>query len=401
MTYTYIAVTPSGERIEGRLDALTEDAAERLLWDSGYRVIRLRTAWQPPRLDAVLPSIFAVKPQEIVTFARQMATLIESGIAVLPALELLQRQARPTLGRVLDEMAQAIRSGDSFSDALAAHPTVFPPIVGRLIVVGERTGNLELLLRQVATHIEKEQAIIKKVRGAMAYPAFTIVVAIVVVSILVTTALPPLTSLFDEFDTELPLSTKMLIAISNFASAYKMHMLAAVALATLGTALYLRTPSGRQRLDYVLLYAPAIGGITLLSNASRFARTLGLLLRAGVPLSEVMDLVINTTSNSIIKDGLGAVRDDLLAGEGLSAPLARTKLFPPLLVQMVEVGEETGSLDTNLNTMADFYEGEVDDRINALTSMIQPALTLIVGAVVAFIAVSIIMPMYSIMQSIH
>jgi type IV pilus assembly protein PilC len=401
VTYTYIAVTPSGERVEGRLDALSEDAAERLLWDSGYRVIRLRTVWNPPRLDAVLPSIFAVKPNEIVTFARQMATLVESGIAVLPALELLQRQARPALARVLDEMAQAIRSGQSFSEALAVHPTVFPPIVGRLVVVGERTGNLELLLRQVATHIEKEQAIIKKVRGAMAYPAFVIVVAVIVISILITSALPPLTNLFDEFDTELPLTTKLLIAVSNFAQAYKLHMLFGLALVIGGAMLYLRTDTGHRRLDQFLLRSPLLGPITILSNASRFARTLGLLLRAGVPLSEVMDLVINTTPNSIIKDSLSSVREDLLAGEGLSAPLARTKLFPPLLTQMAEVGEETGTLDSNLNTMADFYESEVDDRINALTSMIQPALTLVVGAVVAFIAVSIIMPMYSIMQSIH
>jgi type IV pilus assembly protein PilC len=401
VTYTYIAVTPSGERVEGRLDALSEDAAERLLWDSGYRVIRLRTVWNAPRLDAVLPSIFAVKPNEIVTFARQMATLVESGIAVLPALELLQRQARPALARVLDEMAQAIRSGQSFSEALAVHPTVFPPIVGRLVVVGERTGNLELLLRQVATHIEKEQAIIKKVRGAMAYPAFVIVVAVIVISILITSALPPLTNLFDEFDTELPLTTKLLIAVSNFAQAYKLHMLFGLALVIGGAMLYLRTDTGHRRLDQFLLRSPLLGPITILSNASRFARTLGLLLRAGVPLSEVMDLVINTTPNSIIKDSLSSVREDLLAGEGLSAPLARTKLFPPLLTQMAEVGEETGTLDSNLNTMADFYESEVDDRINALTSMIQPALTLVVGAVVAFIAVSIIMPMYSIMQSIH
>jgi type IV pilus assembly protein PilC len=401
LTYNYVAVTPTGERVEGRLDALSEDAAERMLWDSGYRVIRLRTAWKAPRLDAVLPSIFAVKPQEIITFARQMATLIESGIAVLPALELLQRQSRQTFARVLDEMSQAIRGGASFSDALAEHPTVFPPIVNRLIVVGERTGNLELLLRQIATHIEKEQAIIKKVRGAMAYPAFVIVVAVVVVSVLVTSALPPLTNLFAEFDTELPVTTRLLMAITDFLTTYQMQLFLGIVLAVLVSALYLRTPSGHRRLDQFLLRAPALGRITVLSNASRFARTLGLLLRAGVPLSEVMDLLISTTPNSVIRDGIHSVRDDLLAGEGLSGPLGRTNLFPPLLVQMVEVGEETGTLDSNLEAMADFYESEVDGQINALTSMVQPALTLIVGGIVAFIAVSIIMPMYSIMDTIR
>jgi type IV pilus assembly protein PilC len=399
--YNYIAVAPGGQQVEGRIDAASEDLAERMLWDSGYRVLRLRTAWKPFRVEQYLPSIFAVKPQEIATFARQMATLVESGIAVMAALDLLRGQAKPNLGRVLEEMSQAIRGGSSFSDALTEHPETFPPIMGRMVAVGERTGNLEVVLRQVATHIEKEQAVVKKVRGAMLYPAIVIVVAIVVVGILVTSALPPLVGLFDEFDTELPVTTRLLIFISDFASAYKMHMLAGAALAVLGVALFLRTEAGQRRLDRARLRAPVVGRLTVLSNASRFAGTMALLLRAGVPLSEVMELVIATTPNSVIREKLAQVRDELLAGEGLSAPLARTKLFPPMLVQMIEVGEETGTLDANLETMATFHAGELDERVQAITAMIEPALTIAVGAVVAFIAVSIIMPMYGIMQSIR
>lgn len=400
MEYSYIAMAPGGDRVQGRIDALSEDAAERMLWDSGYRVLHLSTVWKPLRIEQYLPSVFAVKAQEISTFARQMATLLESGIAVLNALELLRGQAKPNLGRVLEEMAQAIRGGASFSDALAEHAGVFPPIMSRMVAVGERTGNLEVVLRQVAAHIEKEQAILKKVRGAMTYPAIVILVAIVVVGILVTSALPPLVSLFDEFETELPVTTRMLIFISDFASAYKLHMLAAAALAVLGGALFLRTESGKRWLDRVLLHAPVLGRLTVLSNASRFAGTMALLLRAGVPLSEVMELILGTTPNSVIRAKLGRVRDELLAGEGLSAPLARTKLFPAMLVQMVEVGEETGTLDGNLETMAAFHAGELDERVNAITAMIEPGLTIAVGAVVAFIAVSIIMPMYGMMQSI-
>jgi type IV pilus assembly protein PilC len=401
LTYRYIAFTPSGDQVEGAIEAPTEDVAEQTLWEWGYRIVSLRATWTPPRLDQVFPTAFGVKPQEIITFSRQLATLIESGVAVLPGLQLLQRQARSCLARVLGDLTQAIRQGSSFSDALREHAQVFPPIFSRMIAVGERTGNLEIVLRQLATHMEKEQAIIKRVRGALAYPTFVILLAIGVVAILVTAALPPLVSLFEEFDAELPLPTRILIGISHFATAYKLHMGVALVVAIAIGALYIRQPFGRRQLDYMLLRAPVLGRITVLSNASRFSGTMAILFKAGLPLSEVMDLILRTTQNQIVREALEGVREELLRGEGLSKPLANAKLFPAMLVQMVEVGEETGTLDTNLQTMAEFYAREVDERVNTLTGMIQPALTLGVGAVVAFIAVSLIMPMYGMMQSIQ
>jgi len=400
LPYKYIALTPSGEQIRGSLDAASEESAEQTLWESGYRVITLRAAQKWPRLEELFPTFFGVKSREIITFSRQMATLIESGIAVLPALELLQRQARRGLARVLGDIAQTIKQGSSLSDAVRKHPLAFPPIFGRMIAVGERTGNLEVILRQLATHAEKEQAIVKRVKGAMAYPAFVILLAVAVVAILVTVALPPLTSLFDDFDTELPLPTKILLAVSHFTTAYKLHMAVVLVAAVVLGVVYVRQPMGHRQLDYMLLRMPLIGPITVMSNAARFSGTTAILLRAGIPVSEVMDLAIDTTENQIVRQGLRDVREEVLRGEGLSRPLANSKLFPPMLVQMVQVGEETGTLDANLDTMASFYGREVDERINALTSMIQPTMTLLVGGVVAFIAISIIMPMYSIMQSI-
>jgi type IV pilus assembly protein PilC len=401
LAYKYIAITPSGEQVRGSIEAPTEEVAEQTLWEWGYRVITLRATWTPPRLDQLFPTIFGTKPQEIITFSRQMATLIESGVAVLPALELLQRQARSGLSRVLGDLSRAIKQGSSLSDALREHPQVFPPIFSRMIAVGERTGNLETVLRQLATHMEKEAAIIKRVRGAMAYPAFIILMAVGVVGILVSVALPPLISLFDDFDVELPLPTRILLGVSHFVAAYKLHIAAAL-VATVGIGvLYTRQSSARRHLDHLLLRAPLVGPITVSSNTSRFSGTVATLFKAGLPLSEVMDMALQTTQNRIVREALEDVREQLLRGEGLSKPLANSKLFPPMLVQMVEVGEETGTLEANLETMADFYAREVDERIKTLTSMIEPALTLGVGAIVAFIAVSIVMPMYSIMQSIR
>ncbi|MEX0801386.1 MAG: type II secretion system F family protein [Dehalococcoidia bacterium] len=401
MAYRYVAFTSSGEQVSGALDVASAEAAEQALYDQGYRIASLRPAREWPALERLFPSLFGVKAQDVITFSLQMATLAESGVAVMSALDLLERQAGGAFHRVLSDVNRAVRRGSSLSDALGEHPTVFPRMYARMVAVGERTGNLEAVLRRLAEHMERELAFVKRVRGAAAYPIFVVLLAAAVGALLVTTALPPLTSLFEEFDAGLPLPTRILLFVSKFLIAYKLWLLAGVIAFVAGAALYFRQPAGRRQFDYLLLRAPLVGHITVRANAARFSGTTAILLRAGVPMAEVMSLVIDTTPNRIVQDRLRRVRAAMLEGEGLSGPLRRAAVFPLMLVQMVETGEETGTLDANLETMAAFYTREVDERINALTSMIQPALTLIVGLVVAFIAASIIMPMYEIMQTIQ
>lgn len=401
MLYKYVAFAPSGEQVNGSVDAVSEEIAERTLWDWHYKVVLLQQVKPRPTLDQLIPSLFGVKPREVINFSRHLATLVESGIALLSAIELLQGQSKGPFARVLGEIGRDLKNGSPFSAAIAQHRTIFPPIYSRLMEVGERTGSLDTVLRRVALHMEKEQAIVKRVRGAMAYPAFMVLLAVVVVGILMTTALPPLTSLFDEFDTALPLPTRILIGVSSFATAYKIHMLIAAVVVVAVAAWYARQPSGRRQLDYLFVRLPLIGMINIQSNVSRFSRTMAMLLRAGLPLSDIMELVLQTTQNQIIREELSNVREELMRGEGLAKPFGRSRLFPSMLSQVVSVGEETGALDTNLDTLAEFYAAEVDERVGALTSMVQPAMTLGIGLVVAFIAISIIMPMYSIMGHIQ
>ena len=187
-----MAFAPSGEQVKGSVDAASEEIAERTLWDWQYKVVLIHPVKARPTLDQLIPSLFGVKPREVINFSRHLATLVESGIALLPAIELLQGQSKGPFARVLGEISRDLKNGSPFSTAVAQHHTIFPPIYSRLMEVGERTGSLETVLRRVASHIEKEQAILKRVRGAMAYPAFILVLAAVVVGILVTTALPPL-----------------------------------------------------------------------------------------------------------------------------------------------------------------------------------------------------------------
>lgn len=400
MAFRYIALTPGGEQIKGSIDAPSEEAAEDRLWEAGYRVVALRPVWTPD-LDRLLPTMFGVKPRTLIVFSRQLATLVESGIALLQALEILQRQQRSRMASVVAELAVAIKQGVSFSEAVGRQATVFPPMYAHMIAVGERTGSLEIVLRQTADHMEKDEAIVKRVRGAMAYPAFVVVLSVFVAVILVTAALPPLITLFDEFDQQLPLPTRILLALSKFATSYGLYAGIAMVVGLVATALYVQRPKGHRQMDGLLVRAPLIGQVTMMSNTARVCRTMAMLFRAGLPLSEIIGLVIGTTQNRVYRERLNEVGEALLRGEGLSTPLARTELFPPLVVQMIEVGEETGTLDANLETMGEFYANELDERIAALTSMIQPALTLAMGAVVAFIAISIIMPMYQIVQSIQ
>lgn len=400
MAFRYVALTSAGEQVEGSIDAPSEEAAEQRLWEAGYRVIRLREAWTL-ELDRFLPTVFGVKPRTLITFSRQLATLVESGVALVQALEILQRQQRGRMAAVIADLAAAIKQGSSFSEAVGRQGAVFPCIYGHMIAVGERTGSLETVLRQIAEHMEREEALLKRIRGALAYPAFIVVLSVAVVGILTTVALPPLITLFDEFDSGLPLPTRILLTASSFLTSYGVYLgVGGLAVAIAG-AFYIQQPSGRRQFDALLVRAPIIGEVTVMSNTARLSRTMSMLLRAGLPLSEIMALVLRTTGNRVYRERLNDVAAALLRGEGLSRPLASTGLFPLLMVQMVEVGEETGTLDANLETMGEFYANEVDERLAVLTSMIQPALTLAMGALVAFIAISIIMPMYDIMQSIR
>jgi type IV pilus assembly protein PilC len=269
-----------------------------------------------------------------------------------------------------------------------------------MVEIGERMGNMESVLRQLATYMEKREALTRKLRGAMAYPAFIISLAVGVAFLMITFTLPGIMGLFSEFEIELPLPTRILIAITDFSSAYRSQMVAGAVLVVTVLAVYLRTPIGQRHRDILLLKTPIIGDINIQSNVSQLCHTMSILLRAGLPMSEIMSLIVETMGNVIIKESFDRVRTEMLQGHGLSGPLREEKVFPRLLAQMVRVGEETGTLDTNLETLAVFYEEEADRKIGALTGMMEPLLMLVVGGMIGFLAVSVIQPMYSMMGSI-
>jgi type IV pilus assembly protein PilC len=402
MPYKYVAYTQAGQRVEGLLDVASEAAAEEALWRSDYIIVSLRQARPGADLAALMPTLFGVKTRDLIVFSRQLATLIESGITILAGLQMLGQEASSKpLRKALEEVSEDVQEGEPLSNALRKQSQTFPEIYSRMIEIGERMGNMESVLRQVATYMEKREALTRKLRGAMAYPAFIISLLLVVVFLMITFTLPGIMGLFGEFDVELPLPTRILIAITDFATAYRTHMVASAVLVITVIALYLQTSIGQRHRDILLLKIPLISTINIQSNVSQFCHTMSILLKAGLPMSEIMNLIVDTMGNIIIKEALARVRTEMLQGQGLSKPIRQEQVFPSLLAQMVRVGEETGTLDANLETLAVFYEEEADRKIDALTSMMEPALMLFVGAGVGFLAVAVIMPMYSLMGTMR
>lgn len=397
MDYRYVAYTEDKRLVKGKLSATNEEAALNLLSYGGYQTISLKEIVPFFNLQKVAARFSRVKAREIIMFSRQLALLLESGTDIVTSLELLQSQVtNHTLRGVLGEVAADIRGGSSLSAALIKHPRAFPELYSRTLAAGEQAGNLEIVLRQMADYLERVASTEKKIKNALTYPVVVAVVAFVVIAVLVTFVLPAFTSLYDALGADLPTMTQMLIGLSDWLIAYGLFALMGVAVLAVIGLFYVKTPAGKYRFDKLMLTLPVIGRINLLSELARCCRTIALLFKVGLPLPEVMLQATHGTNNKVLAEALTEVQQELIRGEGLSKPMAKRKVFLPLMVQMVGVGEETGHLDTTLATVAQTYEIEADDRTSSAVGLIQPAITIIIGVVIAAIAISLVSAMYSI-----
>jgi len=366
-----------------------------ILANVGYRVVSLKPiARFLPDFDKLLQA--KVKPTEIITFSRQLALLLESGVGIVQSLELLQGQAsNKQLKKVLLEVVSDLRSGNSLSTALAKHPQVFSTIYQKMVAVGEQTGALEGVLRNLADYAERESNTANQLKRALTYPLIVLSLAIVVVIILVTVVLPPIISMFTSLGGELPITTRALLAFVDFTSNYGLYLLAVIiGLGAVGY-MYSKSPTGHYYRDMLILKLPVLGQLSLTTELARCSRNIALLFRSGLPLPEIMTLVAQASGNLVVAKALGDVEQDMLKGEGLAAPMRKRRVFLPLMVAMTKVGEETGNLDGTLITVAENYEIEAASRTETMISMIEPAMTIAMGLGVGFIALSIFMPMYS------
>jgi len=398
MDYTYLGYTGDRQVVKGKVSAADERAAVDMLSNIGYRVVSIKQATSiSATLFPTLAGLQAkVKPQEMITFSRQLALLLESGVGIIQALELLEAQATDkSLRRVLIKVLHDLRGGKSLSMAMAQHPNVFPKLYCKMINVGEQTGALETVLRNLADYTERQTASMAKIKQAMMYPIVVFMLALAVGAIMITVLLPPLIDMFSKLGGTLPLPTRMLLAMMGFLDSYGLFVFVGIiALGVVGF-LYGRTPNGRYNRDMFFLRLPLIGRLNLLTELSRCCRSLSLLFRSGLPLPEVMNLTIQATNNRVVAGALREVEQGMLRGQGLAKPMTNKRVFLPLMVAMTSVGEETGNLDESLVVVAENYEIETDRRTQTLLGLIEPAMTIIMGLGIGFLALSVFMPIYS------
>ena len=397
MDYAYVAYTEDRRLVKGKLSATNEEAATNLLSYGGYQVVNLKKIVPFFNTEKLVAAFTRIKPREIIMFSRQLALLLESGTDIVTSLDLLQSQVtNRTLRGMLGEVASNIRGGSSLSAALSKHPRAFSSVYHRAIAAGEQGGNLEVVLRQMADYIERGVNTEKKIKGALTYPIIVALVAIVVILLLVTFVLPTFISLFTAFGADLPLATRILIGLTAWLGSYGLYLFIVIGAAVAVTFIYIKTPAGKYQLDKLSLRLPVLGRIFLLNELSRCCRTISLLFKVGIPLPEILVMVTHGTSNKAMAEALAGVQQELVRGEGISRPMAKRSLFLPLMVQMVSVGEETGNLDNTLATVAQSYETDADDRTSAAVGLIQPAMIIVIGLVVGFIAIALFSAMYGI-----
>jgi type IV pilus assembly protein PilC len=400
--YRFLAYDPAGNRVSAMMEANSPDGVKQLLWADGLFIVNIRSRrFSFPPLEELFPSLIKVRRAELILFSRQLATFVQVGVPMLEGLAVLRDQAASRLmKKALTEIISDITTGLSLSGAMSKLPTIFPPLYVQMIRTAEVGGNLDEVLRQLASYMARDESSAKKIRSAMIYPAIVIGLALGVITLLVTFVLPAFSNLFNEFNAQMPLPTRFLLWVSAFTQKFKFEILATLGLLVGAGLIYSQTPGGKTAIDTIVLRIPVIGTVVRFAIIERYLRTLATLARSGVPIAQMLETASRSVGNVVFARGLAAVRPRMLSGDGFAGPLAATHLFPQMVIQMVKVGEETGHLDANLESAADHFGEEVDYRLKKAITILEPALVIAVGLVVGFIAISVIAPMYGLVRAI-
>lgn len=401
--FTYRAYSPRGRLEERVASGESAAAVHRDLIDRGYRVVSVRPASSGWRwIYRQFPTFFKVKTSDLILFSRQLATFIRVGVPITDAIKLLQDASGSGAFRAaLEDIHQDLEGGEAFSAAIARHPSVFDELYVDMVRAAEYSGTLDRVLLQVAAYLQRQDSAIKKLRSAMIYPAIILLLAIAVCTILIVFVLPNFVQMFHEFKADLPLPTKILLAVGTFAQAWRFQIVIGLFIAIVAVLGIMSSPPGRVFWDHAVIRLPVIGTIVVYSIIERFTRTLATMLKAGIPISQTFEVAIASAGNIRYRRGLDAVKERMLTGDGFSAPLDATGLFAPMMIRMIRVGEETGTLDASLEQIADFLSEEMDYKVRNMISLIEPSLVIAVGGAVGFVAVSVILPMYGLLKAVH
>jgi type IV pilus assembly protein PilC len=389
----------SGQILKGTMDVPTRDEVIAFVRKNRMILVSVREA--PTAIRFTLPG-GGIKTRDVVIFTRQFATMINAGLPLVQSLSILAQQ---TENKALKDVTKAVvydvEAGNTLADALGKHPKAFTDLYVNMVAAGEAGGILDTILLRLATFLEKNDALVRKVKGAMVYPAVIITVAIVAIAVLLIFVIPTFSSMFASVNMELPLPTRVVIGASHILTRFWYFIAGAIVLLIFAFRSYYGTLAGRKTIDGLMLRAPVIGDLLRKSAVSRFTRTLGTLISSGVSILDGLEITAKTAGNRVIYDAIMQSRQSIAGGETIAGPLQMSGVFPPMVISMISVGEQTGGLDEMLTKIADFYDSEVDVAVSALLSLMEPIMILVLGVIVGGMVVAMYLPIFDMVNAVQ
>ena len=395
--FEYKGKTLAGAPVKGKMKANSKADLERVLRQNRILV----TSINKKAPDIQIKFGTGIKKLEVSRFTRQFATMIGAGLPMVQCLDVLATQTEnKELAKIIAQVRDSVQSGATLSDALAKHPKVFDQLFTNMVEAGEVGGALDAILVRLAVYREKADRLVRKVKGAMVYPSVIVVVAVGVTVGMLTFIVPTFAKMFGGVGAELPGPTLVILALSDFLKANFLYLVLGTIAALVAFGLWKRTPSGALTFDKILLRIPVMGTLVRKSSVARFTRTLSTLLSSGVSILEALEITAKTSGNLVVANAINKSVVAIAEGDTITGPLKATGVFPPMVTQMIGVGERTGGLDEMLSKIADFYDEEVDEAVTALTSVIEPIIIVVMGAVIGGILVAMYLPMFDIIGKI-
>jgi type IV pilus assembly protein PilC len=392
--YIWTGTDRIGKKQKGELEADNASLARQMVVRKGISIKNVKA--KPKSVGEYFPAFGGkIKDKDIVIFVRQFATMIDAGLPLIQCLDILQeQQSNANFKRVIRQIKRDVEEGSTLSDAIKKHPKVFDNLFHNLVAAGEIGGILDVILNRLASYIEKIAKLKKKVKGAMTYPAIVIAIALLVVAIILIYVIPVFSQLFKDAGAKLPAMTTLVMDMSEFTKSYFHWMILGLVVLIFGLRRFRKTERGRNLTDRLLLRSPVFGMLIRKVAVARFTRTLGTMLSSGVPILDGLEVVASTAGNSVIEKAIRDARLSISEGRSVAEPLAETGVFPPMVTQMISVGEATGALDTMLGKIADFYDDEVDAAVDALTSLLEPMLILFLGVTIGGLLIAMYLPIF-------
>jgi type IV pilus assembly protein PilC len=393
--------TPGGDIIEGIYVADSEARLRRELEEKGLYILAIKRGGAFGLGSLGLPRRRRIATREFLVFNQELATLLKAGMPLVQSLEILRRRvSNPVFKSVLDDVYDRVRSGNSLSEAFESHGGMFPGVYTASLLAGEKSGSLEQVIRRYVAYVKVVSGVRRKTISALVYPAILLLLSLGVVSIIVLRVVPEFGAFYDQFGAELPLSTRIIVAVSNFAGSYFMLLLLTIAGVSLTFWAWLRRPGSRVRFDRWVLRIPSLGGIAQKFATSQAARTLATLLGGGIPLVNAIDVAARSIQNQYLARELQTAGQQVREGRALSAAMNDSGAFPDVSIKMVEVGEQTGALQEMLNSLADFYDEEIETNLGRFITVIEPALLVIMGMIIAGLLLSLYMPLFQLSNAL-